>query len=283
MKFARFIKEETIRTGLVTEKGVLDLTASGCALTMDDIFRGGEECWALLEETAKRNDAVWLDDGALVWAPPAAPSKILCVGLNYGKHIAETNEDKPTTPVIFCKMPESLNAHGQSVELPPRSDRLIDYEAELVIVIGKEAYHVSESEAAEHIFGYTCGNDVSDRAAQFISSQMLIGKGCPGFAPVGPYLVTADELDPSDLRIRCFVNGECRQDSKTSEMIYSPSFLVSYLSRYIRLNPGDMIFTGTPDGVIIGYPPEERVWLAPGDEVTVEIENIGVLSNRFIQ
>lgn len=262
---------------------MLALTASGCALTMDDIFRGGEECWARLEETARRDDAVWLNDRVLVWASPADPSKILCVGLNYGKHIAETNEGKPTAPVIFCKMPESLNAHGQSIELPPRSDRLIDYEAELVIVIGKEAYHVSESEAAEHIFGYTCGNDVSDRAAQFISSQMLIGKGCPGFAPVGPYLVTADELDLSDLRIRCFVNGECRQDSKTSEMTYSPSFLVSYLSRYIRLNPGDMIFTGTPDGVIIGYPPEERVWLAPDDEVTVEIENIGVLSNRFVQ
>ena len=276
MQITRFIKNNEKRVGLVTEKGIIDIKDSGCSLTINEILSDWKSARPKLEELTEKAES-FLDPEELSWAAPTDPSKIVCIGLNYAEHIEEALEEAPKTPLVFSKMPESVNCHKGIVPVPERDELKLDFEAEMVIVIGKPALNVPEEEAAEHIFGYTCGNDVSDRAAQFVTNQMLIGKACPGFGPFGPYITTADDIDPLNLDIKCYVNGVKRQDSNTSKMIFKPAYLVSYISRYLQLNPGDVIFTGTPDGVIIGEPEDKRVWLKSGDEVRVEIEDIGCL------
>jgi 2-keto-4-pentenoate hydratase/2-oxohepta-3-ene-1,7-dioic acid hydratase in catechol pathway len=157
-----------------------------------------------------------------------------------------------------------------------------DYEAELVAVIGKGGMNIPLDKAAGHIFGYTCGNDVSARDAQRLTSQWLIGKSLPGFAPAGPWIVTADEIDPCHLAITCRRGDEVVQSSNTEHMIFDVYTIVSFASKYIQLEPGDLIFTGTPDGVILGKEPGQQNWLKAGDEVTVSIEQIGDLTSRFV-
>lgn len=282
MKLAQFIVDGETRLGLAAERGLIDLSACGVRLTMEEImadWRGAKQkLMPLLED----DSIPVMEPDSIVWAPPVQPTKICCVGLNYKLHVDEAGEEQPKYPMIFCKMPESLNSCGGVVPIPPRETVKMDFEAELVIVMGKKAYAVSPEEAGEYIFGYTCGNDVSDRQAQFISNQMLIGKGCPGFAPIGPYVVTADDINPVELDISCTVNGVRRQSSNTRHMIFKPWEIVSYISQYLVLNPGDIIYTGTPDGVIIGEPPEKQKWLSSGDEIVVEIEKIGKLKNYYI-
>ena len=157
-----------------------------------------------------------------------------------------------------------------------------DYEAELVAVIGKPARNVSEEDALSYVFGYTCGNDLSTRDLQFArSNQWLLSKTFDGFAPVGPCVVTADSIDPNDLAICSYVNGEKRQNSRTSDMIFSVAQIIADLSRHFTLLPGDLIFTGTPQGVMHGYPKDQKDWLKPGDQVEIEIEGIGRLKNTF--
>ena len=163
----------------------------------------------------------------------------------------------------------------------PLNAKQFDYEAELVIVIGKTVENVSRENAMSHIFGYTIGNDLSARDLQFRTGQWLLGKTCDGFAPIGPYLVTADEVDSSNLEISCSVNGELRQQGNTKNMIFDCAHIVSYLSQHMTLRPGDIIFTGTPAGVILGYPEEQRNWLKSGDEVVISIEKIGSLKNKL--
>jgi 2-keto-4-pentenoate hydratase/2-oxohepta-3-ene-1,7-dioic acid hydratase in catechol pathway len=154
-----------------------------------------------------------------------------------------------------------------------------DYEAELVIVIGRQARNVSEADAAKYIFGYCTGNDFTARDLQRVSSQWMLGKALDGSAPIGPYLVTADQVpDPNRLEIECRVNGEVRQSSNTADMVFNCKQLVSYISRYFTLKPGDLIFTGTPEGVIAGYPKDKQVWLKPGDKVVTSIEKLGELT-----
>jgi 2-keto-4-pentenoate hydratase/2-oxohepta-3-ene-1,7-dioic acid hydratase in catechol pathway len=165
----------------------------------------------------------------------------------------------------------------------PKTSAEVDYEAELAIVIGKRAKDVSEEEALDYVFGYSCANDLSARDLQLRTSQWLLGKTCDGFCPLGPYLVTADEVgDPNRLYIRTTVNGHVRQQSNTADMIFSCRQIVSYISRHMTLLPGDVILTGTPEGVVLGYPKEKRVYLQPGDVVGVEIERLGVLTNRMV-
>jgi 2-keto-4-pentenoate hydratase/2-oxohepta-3-ene-1,7-dioic acid hydratase in catechol pathway len=208
------------------------------------------------------------------------PSKILCVGLNYRAHVAEAQHDMPTLPVIFSKSQNALTGHRANI--PYVSSVLkYDYEAELVIVIGKPATNVSEEDALSYVVGYTAGNDVSARELQKRTSQWHLGKSLDGFGPVGPYLVTSDTIDPQDLSIVCRVNGEVRQQARTSAMLFSCSYLIHYLSSFMTLQPGDLIFTGTPEGVIMGYPSEQQVWLQAGDTIEVEIEKIGVLRNTL--
>ena len=210
-------------------------------------------------------------------------NKILCVGLNYKSHAEETGGEAPREPVIFSKFSDALASDGQEITLPPWH-RCYDYEAELVAVMGKALYHAAdEDEARAAIGGYTCGNDLSARDCQFRSAQWLIGKSLPGFAPVGPRVVPAAEFDPqTPHRITCAVNGVTVQDDDVTNMIFSCASIVSYISQFMPLAPGDLIFTGTPAGVILGRPKGQRVWLKPGDEVAVTIEGIGTLRNRLV-
>ncbi len=211
------------------------------------------------------------------------PTKILCVGLNYKSHAEETGGEAPKEPVIFSKFNDALAEDGQEIALPPWH-RCYDYEAELVAVIGKPLYHAgSEEEARAAIGGYTCGNDLSARDCQFRSNQWLIGKSFPGFAPVGPRIVPAGQFDPqAPHRITCEVNGVTVQDDDVTNMIFSCAGIAAYISQFMPLAPGDLIFTGTPAGVILGRPKGHRVWLKPGDEVAVTIEGIGTLRNRLV-
>ena len=211
------------------------------------------------------------------------PKKILCVGLNYKSHAEETGGEAPKEPVIFSKFPDALAEDGQEIALPAWH-RCYDYEAELVIVMGKALYHAeSEAEAKDAIGGYTCGNDLSARDCQFRSEQWLIGKTFPGFAPIGPRIVPAAEFDPSlPHRIRCELNGVTVQDDDVTNMIFSCGVIVHYISQFLPLAPGDLIFTGTPAGVILGKPKGHRTWLKPGDEVAVTIEGIGTLRNKLV-
>lgn len=210
------------------------------------------------------------------------PGKIICVGLNYRQHAVETNAAIPEYPILFNKFGNALTGHRKEVVLPESVTSQVDYEAELAIVIGKRAKNVSKEQALGHVFGYCCANDLSARELQTRTSQWLLGKSCDGFGPLGPYLVTADEIpDPNALDIQCSVNGEVRQHSNTSDMIFRCDEIISYISRHMTLEPGDVILTGTPEGVMLGYPEHERVYLKPGDVVAVEIERLGRLVNRM--
>lgn len=210
------------------------------------------------------------------------PGKIVCVGLNYRKHAAETGAAIPEIPVIFSKFSDAVAASGHPIHIPKDSQQL-DYEAELAIVMGKEAYEVSEDEALDYVFGYCNANDISARDLQLRTSQWLLGKTCPGFAPLGPFIVTTDEVvNPNALDIRLYRNGDLVQDSNTVDMIFSCREIIAFLSRSMVLRPGDVILTGTPEGVILGMPSAERRWLKPGDQLTVEIEGLGQLTNTVV-
>lgn len=208
--------------------------------------------------------------------------KLLCVGLNYNSHAVETGGEAPKYPVYFSKFNDSLCPTGTEVVLP-NWQRCYDYEGELVIVIGRECWHIDEKCADDYIFGYTVGNDLSARDCQFLSNQWLSGKSMPNFAPTGPVIVTKDEFDPEKPHaVLTRVNGELRQNGDTSDMIFSCRSIVANASKYFKLNAGDLVYTGTPAGVILGKPKGTRVWLKPGDTVEVEIEDICTLVNKLV-
>ena len=207
------------------------------------------------------------------------PEKIICVGLNYADHAREGGFEPPPEPVIFSKLPSAVLADGHPIVLPPISQK-VDYEAELVAVIGRGGRNIPRSDALEHVAAYCCGNDVSARDWQLgkPGGQWLLGKTFDTFAPFGPYLVTADEVpNPHALGIRCRLNGQTMQDSNTSELIFPVDELIAYVSAVCTLAPGDLLYTGTPPGV--GFAREPAVFLQPGDVVEVEIDGLGVLSN----
>jgi 2-keto-4-pentenoate hydratase/2-oxohepta-3-ene-1,7-dioic acid hydratase in catechol pathway len=212
---------------------------------------------------------------------PLVPRDILCIGLNYRDHAAESGSPIPQHPVLFIKPGNTLNNPLDPILIPRRSD-MIDYEAELVIVIGRSAKNVSRERALEHVFGYTCGNDVSSRDWQrdknLGGGQWARGKGFDGFCPLGPAIVTADEIpDPNTLRLRTFLNGQTMQDHTTADMIFDVPALIESLSSTMTLRAGTVILTGTPHGV--GFARKPPVWLKAGDTVVVEIERIGRLEN----
>lgn len=210
--------------------------------------------------------------------PVPAPSKIICVGKNYTDHVAEMKGDVPEFPVLFAKFTNALIGPEDTIEKTTHTTKL-DYEAELVVVIGKEASRVSKDNALNYIAGYSIGNDTSARDLQKRTPQWLQGKTLDRSTPVGPWVVTTEEIgDPSHLAIRSFVNGEKRQTSNTSHLIFDVPFLIEFISSLITLNPGDVIFTGTPDGV--GFAMKPPQFLRNGDVVTVEIDKIGELENR---
>ena len=255
--------------------------------TFEVISRGGEglaELAALIDEagrgTAEANARVAPPPDAVEFLPPVFPGKILAIGRNYVDHAIEGGEAPPAAPLVFTKLPNSLNAHGQNVVLHSISSQ-VDYEAELAVVIGSRARRVGEAEALSHVFGYTLINDVSARDLQFGDGQWVRGKGLDGFAPLGPFVTTRDEVaDVQALRIEGRLNGEVMQASNTSKMIFGVAHLVSYISQGITLEPGDVIATGTPEGVgVFRQPP---VLLKPGDVFEVEVEGLGTLSNTFV-
>jgi 2,4-diketo-3-deoxy-L-fuconate hydrolase len=203
--------------------------------------------------------------------------RIVCVGLNYKAHAGESGGELPKAPLLFGKFSNTLVGDGDPIVLPPDIGH-VDAEAELAVVIGKPASRISSGRAFDVIAGYTCADDVSARDAQFGDGQWFRGKGFDTFCPVGPRIVPAGDLDPSDLRIQQRLNGEVLQDSRTSDLIFDVPTLVSYISQVIALEPGDLILTGTPEGV--GVFREPKIALAPGDVVEIEIEGIGVLRNE---
>ncbi|MDF2717590.1 MAG: 5-carboxymethyl-2-hydroxymuconate isomerase [Paenibacillus sp.] len=297
MKWMNFYKEGSLKAGILDSNGIIDLeqavrsypydrsmalpTTVTEAIRMDPVEYDALHRYIAslpLDEQAPYR----LNESQISWGPCVdAPQKIICVGLNYRKHAHETNMPIPEYPVLFNKFNNTLTGHGTVIPIPAEAAK-VDYEAELAIVIGKTARNVSIENSLDYVFGYCAANDVSARDWQFRTGQWMLGKTCDSFCPLGPYLLTADEVgDPNDLEIKTVVNGEIRQRSHTSDMIFTCREIVSYISRHFTLQPGDVILTGTPEGVIMGYPPEKQQYLKQGDEVAVEIEKLGKLVNRF--
>jgi 2-keto-4-pentenoate hydratase/2-oxohepta-3-ene-1,7-dioic acid hydratase in catechol pathway len=289
MTFATLRRSDGYGLGLRTDRGVLDVTAAekdfsqGAPTNITAVFKGQGDVAALnrLAEKAKASaDAgryFIAEDKAQFGPAVTEPEKILCVGLNYRRHAAETNNPVPKLPILFNKYNSALNCCGGTVAVSKERAEQFDYEAELVIVIGRTARNVSETDAPKYIFGYATGNDFTARDLQSRSSQWMLGKTLDGSGLVGPWLVTADQVDGDNLKIECHVNGKVRQSSNTSDMVFNCKQLVSYISDYMTLQPGDIIFTGTPEGVIAGYPKEKQVWLKPGDRIVSSIEKLGDL------
>jgi 2,4-diketo-3-deoxy-L-fuconate hydrolase len=219
--------------------------------------------------------------GLRVGSPVARPTKLICIGLNYARHAAESGMTPPPEPVVFMKAPDCLIGPNDEIAVPPNSTAT-DYEVELSIVIGKRALYLkSESEARSHILGYSISQDVSERHWQIErAGQWVKGKSFPTFNPMGPVIVTSDEFNPDDVRLYCSVDGEKRQDSRTSDLIFGIDHIVWYLSQFMELFPGDIINTGTPEGVGMGFKPTK--YLQRGQKVVTGIEGIGEMVSQTI-
>ena len=273
--------------GVKTAKGILDVAAaakrfrSAAPTNMDALIAGGDQglgALAAKAAAAPKADGLFLDESKIEFGPCVTnPEKILCVGLNYAKHAKETNNPIPKLPILFNKFNNSLNAHNGTVRVSAVPAEKFDYEAELVIVMGRRAKNVSEAEALSYVFGYATGNDFTARDLQSRSSQWMIGKSFDGSGLIGPYIVTADQIDPNNLKIEGAVNGEVRQSSNTNDLVFNCAQIISYASKLMTLEAGDLIYTGTPEGVIAGYPKDKQVWLKPGDKLTTTIEKLGEL------
>ena len=274
MKLFRFEKDGQVKLGLA-EGGVnLDLSGSGIRLTEEFIGNNGLD---QLQEWLKINkgNCPVITEEINFLSCVERPSKIICVGLNYAKHAQESGMAAPSEPVIFFKSTTALCGPNDPVIIPKGSLKT-DWEVELAVIIGKKATYVDENDAMSHVAGYCLHNDYSERAFQLErSGQWVKGKSCDNFAPMGPYFVTADEVpDPHDLHLWLDVNGKRMQDSNTSDLIFNIPHLVSYISQFMTLLPGDVISTGTPAGVGLGQKPEPW-YLKPGDQIRLGIEGLG--------
>ena len=285
MKLVQFWRNGRPALGLQTERGVVDAAAEATRLGVT-VPEDMAAAIALPAGELERLLTPLLQDPQCFTGAPLAPvvtgtDRIFCIGLNYRQHAKECGLPIPPAPVLFNKFSNALAAHGDCVKLIP-DYKEYDYEAELVAVIGKPARSVSEEDALDYVFGYTCGNDLSTRDLQFArGGQWVLSKTFDGFAPVGPCLVPAGELDPNHLDISSTVNGEVRQSSNTSDMIFPLAQIIADLSHHFTLMPGDLIFTGTPQGVMHGYPADQKSWLKPDDWVEGTIQGIGTLRTTF--
>jgi 2-keto-4-pentenoate hydratase/2-oxohepta-3-ene-1,7-dioic acid hydratase in catechol pathway len=287
MTLAMLQTPEGLSLGVRTDKGIIDVGAAADAfkidapVSTDDIISGDYDAAALksvLDKARAAGGKYLIAEKDAKFGPCVNdPSKILCVGLNYRAHAAEANEKLPKEPILFNKYNSALNNHGGTIAVSKEPGKNFDYETELVAVIGKTARGVSEADALSYVFGYCTGQDFSERDQQMRSGQWMLGKTGDGWGPIGPWLVTADQVDPENLNLKTTVNGEQRQSANTKDMIFSVRQIVAFASKYMTLEPGDLIFTGTPEGVIIGYPPEKRVWLKAGDKVVSSIDKLGDL------
>ena len=281
MKLATFEASGRERVGIVSGDSLVDLCEAAPGLPSDMIGLIG--AWPLIEgelrriESAKPNIRL---SKIRLKAPVPRPQKILAIGLNYADHIAESGQPRPERQIWFSKLPNAVNGPYDPIQLP-KASAAVDYEAELVAIIGRRCRHVAKQDAAGAIFGYAAGNDVSVRDWQFHTSQWVLGKSFDTHAPFGPWIVTADEVgDPHTLGIRCFVNGEKRQESNTKNLVFSVFDQIALLSEAMTLEPGDVIFTGTPGGV--GFAAKPPSFLKAGDLVRVEIDRIGALEARMV-
>ena len=209
------------------------------------------------------------------------PKSIICVGLNYADHIAETSLATHDFPEIFMKTSNALASNHDTITIEDESFHY-DYEGELVIIIGKSGKNIPREKAMEHILGYTVGNDVSARTLQFRGSQWILGKSLDNFAPIGPTIIPPHSFDFESATITTIVNGEVRQQAQLKQMIFKPDAIIEFVSQYITLQEGDIIFTGTPSGVVLGKNESKYSWLKPGDTVAITISGIGTLENQFI-
>lgn len=290
IRLANLRTNDGFTLGVEINGGVLDVTATALRLGLpapkdvDDLLqRNLGRCIRAIIDGAKHqhHSAVFVNSANARFAPVVTrQEKIICVGFNYQQHANETGTPIPKEPPLFAKFRNGLNHHNGTVILPTQIDDRFDFETELVIVFGRECKDVSEADALDYVAGYTVGNDLSARTLQTTTSQFLAGKASDGFAPIGPWLVTRDLVaNPNDLRLQTRVNGQKRQDWSTNDMIFDCKRLIAYVASIMTIKPGDILFTGTPQGVILGEkaPPDQRRWLQPGDEVVSDIEGLGQL------
>ena len=283
MRLVTYLSPAGYRIAARREDGYVDLnqTAADVPSEMISLLALGSEGLRRAEAATAAGEPMPADSLQLA-APVPKPDKVFCIGLNYADHAKESGQPAPPEPVVFNKFPSVVTAPGAPIVLPRLSEK-VDYEAELVVIIGTGGRHIPRERALEHVAGYTCGHDVSARDWQLHKpgGQWLLGKTFDTFAPLGPELVTADEIaDPGRLRIQFRLNGETLQDSTTEQLIFSVPELIAYVSGVVTLSPGDVIFTGTPPGV--GAARKPPVYLKPGDTAEVEIENLGVLRNPVV-
>jgi 2-keto-4-pentenoate hydratase/2-oxohepta-3-ene-1,7-dioic acid hydratase in catechol pathway len=278
MKIATYKTESGAGVGVVQEGRLIDLASCGLPDDMMDLLRSGIDVEAIQAALAG-GTTLPLDEVTLL-APIPHPGKVLAIGLNYGDHIEESGMEAPKHQVWFNKQHNCINAPYAPINLPAVSP-MLDYEAELCLVIGKRCKHVPRERAGEVIGGYFCGNDVSVRDWQLRAQTFQIGKSFDTHGPIGPWLVTPDEVgDPHDLEIRCLVNGEERQHSNTRHLIFDCYDAIAHLSQAFTLDVGDVLFMGTPSGV--GAAMQPPVWLKEGDVVRVEIDKLGYIENTVV-
>ena len=267
MKYAQFFYKDCIHLGLIESNRLLPIEFNG---DMIDFIESGSK-----PETVAA--PIPLDQVKLA-SPVTRPSKIIALGLNYQDHAEEGKGKIPDVPLIFAKFPNSIIGHKDCIRWDMKVTKKVDFEAELAVIISNKVRNVSENEALSAVFGYSCSNDVSARDLQFGDKQWVRGKSLDTFCPLGPWIVTADEIpDPHSLKIESRLNNTIMQDSNTGLMVFKIPMLISFLSRYFTLLPGDVILTGTPSGVGVFRNPS--VYMKDGDEITVEIEGIGRLVN----
>jgi 2-keto-4-pentenoate hydratase/2-oxohepta-3-ene-1,7-dioic acid hydratase in catechol pathway len=282
MKLITFTLDGSTRTGAITdEQHLVDLHATDPAIPADmlALLAGGDAMLDRARNALKNAGSRIPVSAVTIEAPIARPGKALAIGLNYRDHAAEGGQEIPSKPVVFAKVTTCITGPGKPIHRP-RVSTSVDWEAELVFVIGRAARHVSAADALDYVAGYMCGNDVSVRDWQFHAPTWTMGKGFDTHGPIGPWLVTRDEVDASNLGIRTYLNGELKQQSNTGQLIFSVPALIEYLSTAFTLEPGDIVFTGTPAGVGVSRKPPE--FMKAGDTVRVEIDGLGVLENPVI-
>jgi len=286
LKFITFRSGSTTRLGVLSEGSVIDINRVLPQVPSDlkvALLAGIDLTAAARVAVAQATPADRLPLSQVSVAPLIpSPGKTICLGLNYYDHAAESGREKPVYPWFFLRCDTSLLAHGEAALLPRVSDRF-DYEAELAVVIGSRARHVSQDDALQHVFGYTCFNDMSVRDYQKRTPQWTIGKNFDRTGGFGPQLVTADELEPGakNLKIQARLNGEVMQDANTTDMIWNVAETIALLSECVTLEPGDVIVMGTPAGV--GQSRTPPVWMKNGDTIEIEIEKVGLLVNTIEQ
>ncbi len=289
MRIATYIKDQQRHVGVASDDGLsvqaLDVAPEIASKGVLGLIEAYGEHTHVAE--LARAAAIPLDSVTLLAPVPQPRRNIFCVGRNYHAHAKElsgsvfkaNNTDPAAWPIVFTKVPETVIAHGDEVALPLGISEQIDYEAELAIVIGKGGKNISKADAMSHVWGYTIVNDVTARDIQMRHQQWDLGKSFDTFCPMGPWLITADAFEANDTRVRCWVNDELRQDGQTRDLIFDLPTLIETCSRGITLYPGDIIATGTPAGVGMGFTPPR--YLKTGDRVRIQIDGIGTLENTF--